>query len=35
MTEEKTSHWRTWYAVVLLVLLVQIVLYYLFTRYWA
>lgn len=34
MDNSRKHNWNTWYAVVLIVLLLQIVLYYLFTRYW-
>jgi len=30
----KKEHWRGWYLTVLLVLVVQIVVYYWFTRHW-
>ncbi len=35
MTGEPTQNWRKWYAAVLAVLLLQIVLYYWFTEHWA
>ncbi len=34
MDNSKKHNWNKWYAVVLIVLLLQIVLYYLFTQYW-
>jgi hypothetical protein len=31
----KKVNWNAWYAAVILLLALQIVLYYLFTQYWA
>lgn len=35
MRVNKEDNWNKWYAAVILVLLLQIVLYYLFTRHWS
>lgn len=35
MPEEPKQNWNKWYIAVLSVLLLQIVLYYWFTEYWA
>ncbi len=34
MSTSKKEHWRTWYIAVILVLALQIVLYYWFTCYY-
>jgi len=35
MTKENNPNWMRWYVGVLLVLLLQMILYYLFTKYWS
>ncbi len=32
---ESNTNWNLWYVIVLVALVVQIIFYYLFTRYWA
>jgi len=32
---DQPTNWKRWYLAVLLFLLLQIVLYYLFTKYWS
>jgi hypothetical protein len=35
MSDVKKTNWMAWYISVLLVLVLQVVLYYLFTKYWS